>query len=238
MSKISQGTHIFFLDPNSGSPLVTQVKGVTDFNPGGAPASQLDETTLEDLVYMQYRAGLRNPGQASLTINTDDVTSGHYRLHALSEMPQSPTMPWAVGWSDGTDAPRTGGSVGDITVDAGGSGYTDVTVTLGAPDDAAGRQATATAVVSGGEVVAINVTDAGSGYDAAPTVTISDSGAATGATATATLGDTVFVLPTTRSWLQYDGYVADFPFNFATDSIVNTAVSVQRSGGLTWQKKA
>lgn len=238
MSKLSQGTHVFFLDPNDGSPLVTQVKGVTDFNPGGAPATQLNETTLEDLVYTQSRAGLRSPEQASLTINTDEVTSGHYRVFELSEMPQSPNVLWAVGWSNGTEAPRTGGSVGEVNVDSGGSGYTDATVTLGAPDDPDGKQATATAVVSGGEIVAINVDEAGSGYDAAPDVTISDAGSGTGATATATLGDTVFVLPTTRSWLQYEGYVANFPFNFATDSIVNTDVSIQRSGGLKWQKKA
>ncbi|MDI5890599.1 phage tail tube protein [Halomonas rhizosphaerae] len=238
MSKLAQGTHIFFLDPNDGAPTVKQLKGVTDFNPGGAPANQINETTLEDLVYEQSRSGLRVPGAATMTINTDEVTSGHYRVYELSEMPQSPNVLWAVGWSNGTEAPRTGGSVGEVNVDSGGSGYTDATVTLGAPDDPDGKQATASAVVSGGEIVSISVTEPGSGYETAPTVTISDSGSGTGATATATLGDTVFVLPTTRSWLQYEGYVADFPFNFATDSIVNTDVSVQRSGGLKWQKKA
>ncbi|MGM0927524.1 MAG: phage tail tube protein [Pseudomonadota bacterium] len=237
MSKLAQGTHIFFLDPNNGSPTVTQLKDVTDFNPGGAPANQINETTLEDLVYEQSRSGLRVPGAATMTINTDEVTSGHYRVFELSEMPQSPKVWWAVGWSNGTEAPRTGGSVGEVEVTAPGSGYTEVTVTFSTPDDPAGTPAAATALVSGGEIVSITVTDPGSGYDTAPTVTISDSGSGTGATATATLGDTVFVLPDSRTWLLFNGYVADFPFNFATDSIVNTDVSVQRSGGLKWKKK-
>ncbi len=56
---------MFFLNPNGGTPEVVQLKKVTALNPGAAPASQIDETTLEELLYMQYRAGLRNPGQGS-----------------------------------------------------------------------------------------------------------------------------------------------------------------------------
>jgi len=159
MSKLAQGTQVFFLDDVAETPVIVQVKGVTNFNPGGAPATQLDDTTLEDLVYMRYKAGLRNPGQAALTINTDDVTEGHYRLHELSEMPQSPNVKWAIGWSDGTEPP---------TINAQNGGFT---------------------------------------------------------------------LPTTRSWITYEGYVSDFPFDFGTDALVNSQVQIQRSGGLGWQKK-
>lgn len=158
MSKLAQGTHVFFIDPNDGTPAVVQVKGVTAFNPGGAPATQLDDTTLEDLVYMQYKAGLRNPGQASITINTDEVTEGHYRLHELSELPQSPNLKWAIGWSNGTEPP---------TLDIDGN----------------------------------------------------------------------FELPDTRTWTTYEGYVSDFPFDFATDALVNSQVQIQRSGGLGWKQK-
>ncbi|MFV3326710.1 phage tail tube protein [Pseudomonas sp. NY15372] len=47
-----------------------------------------------------------------------------------------------------------------------------------------------------------------------------------------------FELPTTRTWFVFQGYVADFPFDFAANSVVSTAISIQRSGGSAWIKKA
>ena len=58
-------------------------------------------------------------------------------------------------------------------------------------------------------MVGFNITNAGSGYTSKPTVTLTG-GAGTGA-ATAVLGDADdFVLPPTRTWFLFDGYVADF----------------------------
>jgi hypothetical protein len=105
MSKLTQGTHVFFVDPNSGTPTVMQLKKVTALNPGTAPAGQIDETTLEDLLYMQYRAGLRDPGQGSMSINVDPTEDSHTALHTLSETSPPPTLDWAIGWSDGTEEP-------------------------------------------------------------------------------------------------------------------------------------
>lgn len=51
-----------------------------------------------------------------------------------------------------------------------------------------------------------------------------------------TAGDD-FELPKTRTWFVFQGYVADFPFDFAANSVVSTAVSIQRSGGSAWLKK-
>lgn len=39
-----------------------------------------------------------------------------------------------------------------------------------------------------------------------------------------------FNLPTTRSWFEFNGYIADFPFDFQTNTIIQTALSIQRSG--------
>ena len=47
-----------------------------------------------------------------------------------------------------------------------------------------------------------------------------------------------FVLPTTRTWFTFDGYVSDFPFDFASNTVVTSEVTIQRSGGSTWTKKA
>ncbi|NMY89826.1 phage tail tube protein [Pseudomonas oryzihabitans] len=64
-----------------------------------------------------------------------------------------------------------------------------------------------------------------------------DKGAPT-AVPTANTDGTDFVLPTTRTWFIFDGYVSDFPFDFATNSVVSTAATVQRTGGSTWQRKS
>ena len=46
-----------------------------------------------------------------------------------------------------------------------------------------------------------------------------------------------FVLPATRSWFTFDGYIADFPFDFALNTVVTTAISIQRSCSSDWVPK-
>lgn len=46
-----------------------------------------------------------------------------------------------------------------------------------------------------------------------------------------------WVLPATRTWFVFDGYIADFPFDFQLNSVVTTDVSIQRSGGSQWIRK-
>ncbi len=84
---------------------------------------------------------------------------------------------------DGTNLVRVG-SVSTITITSGGSGYSAApTVTISAPNQTGGIQATATATITSGVVTAITITEPGTGYTSAPTITFS-SGAAS-ATATA-----------------------------------------------------
>jgi len=47
-----------------------------------------------------------------------------------------------------------------------------------------------------------------------------------------------FELPTTRTWFVFEGYVSDFPFDFAANTVVTTAATIQRSGGSAWIRKA
>jgi hypothetical protein len=161
MSKLTKGTHVFFIDPEDGS--VIRVKGVTAFNPGSTPADQVETTDLEETVARRYKKGLITPGQASATVQADSAESSHMRLHQLHQLSggdddNGPVIHWAVGWSDGTEAP---------TADSDG-----------------------------------------------------------------------FVLPTTRTWFTFDGYVSDFPFDFQLNAVVATALTIQRSGGGSWTKKA
>ena len=46
-----------------------------------------------------------------------------------------------------------------------------------------------------------------------------------------------FVLPTSRTWFIFDGYVSDFPFDFAANTVVTTQATIQRSGGSQWLPK-
>lgn len=46
-----------------------------------------------------------------------------------------------------------------------------------------------------------------------------------------------FELPATRTWFTFQGYIADFPFDFAGNTVVTSAVSIQRSGGSAWIPK-
>ncbi|MCY1287204.1 Phage tail tube, TTP, lambda-like [compost metagenome] len=106
MSVLTQGTQIFFIDPefDSNGAGVRQVECATTFSPGGNPADQIEDTCLEDTT-RSYKPGLRTPGQATLGLNADPENESHVRLHELSETDPSPTLKWAVGWADGTAVP-------------------------------------------------------------------------------------------------------------------------------------
>ena len=54
---------------------------------------------------------------------------------------------------------------------------------------------------------------------------------------TLNVGGDDFVLPPSRTWFVFDGYVSDFPFDFAANTVVSTAATIQRSGGSAWIRK-
>jgi len=145
MAKLAQGTQIYFIDDSGSDTDVVAIECATTFSPGGNPSDQLEVTCLEDFD-RSYMPGLRTPGQASIGINADPSNASHLLMHELSELNPSPTLKWAVGWSDGTAAP---------TVNAGGD----------------------------------------------------------------------FVLPTTRTWFTFDGYISDFPFDFALNTVVTSTIT-------------
>lgn len=157
MSIKTQGSKLFVIDPETDE--VLGVDCMTQFNPGGAPADQLEDTCMEDTSGVRtYQAGLRTPGQASVQIKPDPRNASHLRMFELSQG-DAPVLSWALGWSDGTAEPTT---------------------------------------ESGG----------------------------------------VFDLPNTRTWLTFQGYIADFPFDFALNTLVDGSISIQRSGALAWVPKA
>jgi hypothetical protein len=88
---------------------------------------------------------------------------------------------------DGTNLVSIG-SIGTVTVNNGGANYVAPTVTFGTPGQTGGVTATGEVVLVGNTVSQIIVTEAGSGYTSAPTVTITDTGGnGAGANVTCTL---------------------------------------------------
>ncbi len=153
----TQGSKLFCIDPDTDQ--VLGVDCMTNFNPGGSPADQLEDTCMEDTGGTRtYKQGLRTPGQATVDIKPDPKNASHVRMFELSQG-DSQVLQWALGWSDGTAEP---------TVDTAGH----------------------------------------------------------------------FDLPSTRTWLTLAGYIADFPFNFQLNTLVEGTVSIQRSGPLAWVPKA
>ena len=114
MSVLAQGTHIYFIDPDTDEAV--RIECATSFNPGGNPADQLEEQCLEYFDRV-YKPGLRTPGQATMGINPSPDNSSHLRLYELSQENPSPTLQFAIGWSDGTDAPTVDSS-GDFDLPA------------------------------------------------------------------------------------------------------------------------
>jgi hypothetical protein len=68
------------------------------------------------------------------------------------------------------------GSVASVTINDGGSNYTNVTVSFSAPNQTGGEQAAGEAVTLANTIVEILVTEAGTGYTSPPTITITDAG--------------------------------------------------------------
>lgn len=60
----------------------------------------------------------------------------------------------------------------------------------------------------------------------------------TGSTSPPTVNSSTGVVtyPTGRSYISFDGYVDDFPTDFALNSVIKTAMTVQRSGARTLHK--
>ncbi len=162
MSVLTQGTQFFVLANN----VVSEIECITSFSPGSNPADQIEDTCLSERSTRTYQKGLRTPGEATVGLNADPANESHIMLSNLAESSDQTVLTFAVGWSDGTEAPTY------------------------SPDN----------------------NNAVEGLS----------------------------LPSTRTWYVFRGYVSDFPFDFQSNSVVQTSATIQRSGQGVWvpRKKA
>jgi hypothetical protein len=115
MSKLTQGTQLFFIDPDDNSVVV--VPGLSTLSPGGSPADQIEDTDLSSSV-RTYKRGLRTPSQGSATVFADPEEAAHVRLFELSVGVANTNLQWAIGWSDGTATPTADSAGFVIPVDS------------------------------------------------------------------------------------------------------------------------
>jgi hypothetical protein len=117
--------------------------------------------------------GIETDGAGTVNINNGTVITGNSSVNQGAGI-------WLDAIADG---------VASVTINTPGTGYTTApNVTFSAPQNAGGRTATGTAMITGGMVIGVTIVDPGSGYTAAPNVTFSAPGTGTTATGTATLG--------------------------------------------------
>ena len=235
----TQGTDAFIVVPsltNPGQCEVIDLGCVTSIDPGADSSDQIETTCLKDNT-RAYVAGLTTPGQGSIGLNADPKSAAHLRLFELSKTKEP--IQFLVGWSDGNSVPTPApvGALQSIAVTNPGTGYT--TAPTVAITGGGGTGATATATVADGKVTGFTITAAGSGYTSAPTIALTGGGGGTGASAMANASELCgYDLPDDRTWITFQGYVSGFPFNFAANSVVQSTVSIQRSGEAFWYPKA
>lgn len=114
MANATKGTALYAIDPDS-QELMTLDK-LTGLDLGAVTASTTDVKTWGDETSKPLRTG-SEVSQASVSLYPDSGNEMHQRLYELanSDDVDGPEMKFALGWSDGKEAP---------TVDAESSGFT------------------------------------------------------------------------------------------------------------------
>lgn len=104
---ITKGMKVYTIDPtkNDGAGEIVVVKKVTSFNFGGAPATEIDDTSFDNEDVMTRVSGLKDPGQATLNVLHSIGEPSHELLKDMDDANDAMTTTFAVGFTDGTEPP-------------------------------------------------------------------------------------------------------------------------------------
>jgi FtsP/CotA-like multicopper oxidase with cupredoxin domain len=213
------------VDPATGAITAIHVT-----NPGGGYRSAPE-------VVITSPGGRGQNAAATATVDYSGVLTG-ITVDTPGAGYNAPVVELTGGGGSGAAA-RATGSVDAITVTNGGSGYTQPVVEFSLPEDPAGIAATGAANLdANGVITSIDVVTPGTGYTAAPIVTIRDGadpsmpGPGLDATATATLQISGFILDSFGS--GYDSAPAVAISDPTGSGAAATAVvSISGSGSVT-----
>lgn len=106
MSINSQGTQLFFNDPDSSDGVIVEVDCVNGLTGISTPLGEEDTTCLADLGNT-VEPTVFGAGSMQLTIRFDPTNESHVRLFELWRAKQK--LSWGVGFSDGLGIPPSGG---------------------------------------------------------------------------------------------------------------------------------
>lgn len=100
----TQGTEIYFYDPENSTDGVVKLGCVTNIDGLGGARSQIDTSCFSD-TDDTFVAGRGSPGQVTVDLNYSeaDANDYHAKLEALRDAGN--TVAWAIGFSNGTAAP-------------------------------------------------------------------------------------------------------------------------------------
>jgi hypothetical protein len=115
MSVLTQGTQLYVYKESTQQ--LMEIDCISSFNPGSSPADQIETTCLSERSTRSYQKGLRTPGQGTLTLNPDPGNVSHLFLSQSAESADQEDLVFAVGWSDGEDAPAIDEVGSDNAVD-------------------------------------------------------------------------------------------------------------------------
>lgn len=115
MAVLTQGTQVYLLVSSEtfpGEKRIVEIECVTGFQVGEDTADKIEITCLK-AKSKSFLDGLTTPGDGSFTINADSRIPSHLLLKDLADGAtadkKEPIM-WAIGWSNGTDAPVLNGN--------------------------------------------------------------------------------------------------------------------------------
>ena len=98
----SAGTHLYFLDPDTGGCTAVQVGCPTSITGLDSTIEQVEITCLDDRA-RRYESGLATPGTATFTLTLDPQDYSHSRLLELKKA--GTTLQWAIGLPESEAVP-------------------------------------------------------------------------------------------------------------------------------------
>lgn len=159
------------------------------------------------------------------TVQVQSLVSGHEDYAVSFEIP-------GLQQFTSTGPIKTGGRIKNIVVTNGGSGYTSGTpplVTISAPSSG-GVPALATAVVENGSVVRIEVTDPGTNYNGAVTITIGNPDVGTNKATAIAQNNALIGVATNR---VYQAIAPTFAYSKPDGTSINTSLVTSKTASFS-----
>ncbi|OHV12119.1 phage tail tube protein [Kushneria phosphatilytica] len=107
----TQGTQLYMHDRQNGE--IVEVGCIDSLDGISSPRDQIETTCLANQD-REYEAGLRTPGAATFTINTDLQDESHIAVY--DHYDRGDKTDFFVGWSDGTEAPSLESDSASVTL--------------------------------------------------------------------------------------------------------------------------